>query len=345
MAQRSKKTKTSRKYAKGTVSQKWGFFRRMLEAAVQCGLIPGNPVAELSPNGGRRARRAASPLAESKTMDQQERAHLLCIAVEKLGGVALWAVVLFALMALAGLRFGEARALQRPDLELDHRHPKDGRAPRIHVRRTERLGILGPPKHGRARYVSVVPILEQLLREYVKTLPPGSIWLFPGQLPRKGGKVRANYERGGHPLEMGWCVSETGARSQWHVVLAAAQLGRKLSPKALRHAFCTIALSQGSRWSGSHVKWGTATSWSPSRSMGGGPSRGGSGRWPPGLPRSACRNDLSTVNQTPMQSSPSMACRGCPSDQGHRITGPPSRHDTARPPACGAGGARVVRWV
>ncbi|OQW66169.1 MAG: hypothetical protein BVN29_06750 [Nitrospira sp. ST-bin5] len=245
MAQRSKKTKTSRKYAKGTVSQKWGFFRRMLEAAVQCGLIPGNPVAELSPNGGRRARRAASPLAESKTMDQQERAHLLCIAVEKLGGVALWAVVLFALMALAGLRFGEARALQRPDLELDHRHPKDGRAPRIHVRRTERLGILGPPKHGRARYVSVVPILEQLLREYVKTLPPGSIWLFPGQLPRKGGKVRANYERGGHPLEMGWCVSETGARSQWHVVLAAAQLGRKLSPKALRHAFCTIALSQG----------------------------------------------------------------------------------------------------
>lgn len=245
MAQRSKKTKTSRKYTKGTVSQKWGFFRRMLAAAVQCGLIPGNPVAELSPNGGRRARRAASPLLERKTMTQQERTHLLAVLTEKWMIEALWVVVLFALMALAGLRFGEARALQRPDLELDHQHPTRGRSPRIHVQRTERSGNLGPPKHGRARYVSVVPILEQLIREYVKTLPPGSIWLFPGQLPRKGGKVRANYERDGHPVEMGWCVSESWARSQWHEVLAAAQLGRKLSPKALRHAFCTIALSQG----------------------------------------------------------------------------------------------------
>lgn len=245
MAPRSKKTKTSRKYAKGTVSQKWGFFRRMLAAAVQCGLIPGNPAAELSPNGGRRARRAASPLGERKTMTQQERTHLLAVLTAQWMNEALWVVVLFALMALAGLRFGEARALQRPDLELDHQHPTRGRAPRIHVQRTERSGNLGRPKHGRKRYVTVVPLLEQLLRAYEATLTEGSVWLFPGQLPRTGGKVRANYEQGGHPLEMGWCVSESWARRQWHEVLAAAQLGRKLSPKALRHAFCTIALCQG----------------------------------------------------------------------------------------------------
>lgn len=245
MAQHRKKAKTSRKFAKGTVSQKWGFLRRMLEAAAKHGLIPCNPAAELSPNGGRRARRAASPLLENKTMDLQERTHVLAILTEKWKNEALWAVVLFALMALAGLRFGEARALQRPDLELDHRHPKNGRAPRIHVQRTERVGILGPPKHGKARYVTVIPILEQLLRVYEMTLEPDSVWLFPGQLPRKTGKVRDNYERGGHPPEMGWCVSESGVRSKWYVVLAAAQLGRKLSPKALRHAFCTIALSQG----------------------------------------------------------------------------------------------------
>lgn len=241
MAQSKRNTKARRRHAKGTVNQKWGFVRRMLQNAFDLGKIPVNPAADLSPNGGRRARRPAGPLQENKTMDERELQHVLATALTE---VALWAVVLFALMGLAGLRLGEARALQLSDLELDYRHPKNGRAPRIHVRRTERNGCLGPPKHGKSRYVSVVPILERLLREYRATLSD-TIWLFPGRGPRTSGKVRANAQRSGFLPDVGWCISERAVRTKWHRVLRAAQLGRQLSPKSLRHAFCTIALTRG----------------------------------------------------------------------------------------------------
>lgn len=250
MAKRNGKTKKARRYAKGTVSQKWGFLRRMLEAAKKAGKIPSNPAVNLSPNGGRRARRPASPLEESKTLNQEELTHVLGIAAEDAAG---WVVVLLALMCLAGLRFGEARALQLADLELDHTDPQKGLSPRIHVRRTERIGILGPPKHGRDRYVSVTPVLAELLHSYLAYLhaaKPRTIWLFPGRGPKSMGKVRANFERGGHDPALKWCIAERTARKHLKPVLEAANLGRRLSPKSFRHAFCTIALTQGEslRW-------------------------------------------------------------------------------------------------
>ncbi len=248
------KTKKARGYAKGTVSQKWGFLRRMLEAAKKAGKIPFNPAVNLSPNGGRRARRPASPLEESKTLNQEELTQVLAIAArEAAREAARWVVVLLALMGLAGLRFGEARALQLGDLELDHTNPQNVPTPRIHVRRTERIGILGPPKHGRDRYVSVTPVLAELLRCYLAYLhvaKPGTIWLFPGRGPKSIGKVRDNFERGGHDPALKWCIAERTARKHLKPVLEAANLGRRLSPKSFRHAFCTIALTQGEslRW-------------------------------------------------------------------------------------------------
>lgn len=242
MAQSHKpKKKTKKRLAKGTVSQKWFFFKGMLKRAMKAGKIAINPAANLSPNGGRRARVPAGSLQESKTMTEEELMALLDFARH---GLLLWAAVLFALMGLAGLRLGEARALQLSDLKLDHRHPTKGHAPRIWVRRTERQGILGPPKHGKERYVTVDPLLEQLLRIYVATLS-GTIWLFPGRGPRKTGKVRANRDRSGVAPELGWCISERTVRTQWRNLLNAAEFGRQLSPKSLRHAFCTIALTNG----------------------------------------------------------------------------------------------------
>lgn len=242
MAQSKKpKKKTKKRLAKGTVSQKWGFLKAILRRAAAANKMATNPAAHLSPNGGRRARRPAAPLQESQTMTEEELLALLDFAQY---GLSLWAAVLFALMGLAGLRLGEARALQLSDLELDYEDPKKGHAPRIWVRRTERQGVLGPPKHGKERYVTVDPPLEHLLRNYIATRS-GTIWLFPGWGPRKTGKVRANRNRSGVAPELGWCISERAVRTQWHKLLNAAELGRQLSPKSLRHAFCTIALTRG----------------------------------------------------------------------------------------------------
>lgn len=237
----TRKKKSKKRLAKGTVSQKWGFLQGMLGRAVTLNRISVNPAAKLSPNGGRRARRPAGSLQESQTMTKEELLALLNFATH---GILLWAAVLFALMGLAGLRLGEARALQLSDLELDHRHPTKGPAPRIHVQRTERQGFLGPPKHGRERYVTVDPFLEQILRNYIATRS-GAFWLFPGRGPRKTSKVRANRDRSGVAPELGWCISERAVRTQWHTLLTDAKFGRRLSPKSLRHAFCTIALTQG----------------------------------------------------------------------------------------------------
>ncbi len=242
MAQNNKpKKKTKKRLAKGTISQKWFFFRAMLRRAVAAKKMAVNPAAHLSPNGGRRARGPAGPLQNGQTMTEEELLALLNFAIN---GILLWAAVLFALMGLAGLRLGEARALQLSDLELNYRDPENRRAPRIWVRRTERQGVLGPPKHGRERYVTVDPFLEELLREYIRTLS-GTIWLFPGRGPRKTGKVRTNRNRSGVPSARGWCIAERTVRTHWGKLLSAAELGRQLSPKSLRHAFCTIALTRG----------------------------------------------------------------------------------------------------
>lgn len=235
------KKKTKKRLAKGTVSQKWGFLQGMLGRAVTLNRISVNPAAKLSPNGGRRARRPAGPLQDSQTMTEEELMALLNFAT---CGVLLWAAVLFALMGLAGLRLGEARALQLSDLELDHQHPTKGHAPRIWVRRTERMGVLGPPKHGRERYVTVDPPLEYILRNYIATRS-GAFWLFPGRGPRKTGKVRANRDRSGVAPGLGWCISERAVRTQWLNLVNATEFGRQLSPKSLRHAFCTSALTRG----------------------------------------------------------------------------------------------------
>ena len=242
MAQSHKsKKKTKKRLAKGTVSQKWGLLKGMLGRAVLLGKISVNPTATLSPNGGRRARVPAGSLQENQTMSHEELMLLVTFALRE---IVLWAAVLFALMGLAGLRLGEARALQLSDLELDHRHPTKGHAPRIHVQRTERQGVLGPPKHRRPRYVAVDPLLERILRDYIATLS-GTIWLFPGRGPRKTGKVRTNRDRSGVAPELGWCISERAVRTQWLNLLNATEFGRQLSPKSLRHAFCTIALTRG----------------------------------------------------------------------------------------------------
>lgn len=245
MARHKKTLNGKRRLSKGTVRQRWGFLHRMLKAMCTAGLVPVNPAAGLSPTGGRRARVAASPLDPRETMTLEELSRVLDKANDVFSPLIEWAVVLFALMGLAGLRVSEARALQVPDIDLDYHHPKHGRMPRIRVRRSESYGVLGPPKHHSYRDVIVVPRLEHLLRAYMQRLKPGTVWLFPNALPKRNSKARAAADSAGYGLAAGWCVSESKTRKAWRILMTATGLGRPLQPKSLRHAFCTIALSQG----------------------------------------------------------------------------------------------------
>ncbi|WHZ14334.1 MAG: hypothetical protein OJF52_001172 [Nitrospira sp.] len=234
------------------IKQQFGFFKRMLTEAVGRKLIPIHPAADLRAIGGRRRKCAARPIEATDTLTEAELEVLLTWALDVLPPRIY---VLICLMALAGLRLGEARALHRTDLELDYRHPKDGRQPRLFVRRTERLGELGPPKYGSSRYVPVVPLLEAVLREWIGRLPPNTIWVLPARLPRVGSKRRESFRASGQDPNAGWCIAEETFRYHWNKLMRVVPLGRQLPPKSLRHAFCTIALNQGEtlEWVSTHM--------------------------------------------------------------------------------------------
>jgi len=84
---------------------------------------------------------------------------------------------IFAIGALAGLRPGEALALEWSDIDMTAR--------RITVVRQVRHGRVGPPKSGKLRFVPIIPALHAILAEH-KLRTGGAGVLFPAPGPRKG---------------------------------------------------------------------------------------------------------------------------------------------------------------
>jgi integrase len=91
---------------------------------------------------------------------------------------APWSV-LYALTALAGLRPGEALAVEWGDLELGER--------RILVQRQVRHGRVRPPKSGKPRVVAMLPTLAKVLAEF-KLATGGEGKLFPAAERGKRGE-------------------------------------------------------------------------------------------------------------------------------------------------------------
>jgi site-specific recombinase XerD len=109
----------------------------------------------------------------------------------------------------AGLRIGEACALERTDI--------DSTRMLLHVRRG---------KGGHERYVTLSPRLLAALRAYWRQARPRGPYLFPGATPAR-------------PL------SRDAAQRALRQVVAQCGLGKRITPHTLRHCFATHLLEAG----------------------------------------------------------------------------------------------------
>ncbi len=146
-----------------------------------------------------------------KLPEAPDAAHVAAL----LAGAPGWLRLLVMLQALAGLRQGEARALQAQDPDFEH-HVR-------HVRRTFSADEIVAPKSDCERAVPLAPPLEQALREAVRGKKPGDFVL----------------------------TDETGKVPTRQRVLARLKAFqrkaglRNWSSHALRHAFCTTLVRNG----------------------------------------------------------------------------------------------------
>ncbi len=194
--------------------------RAMLNAGVDDGLIVANPADRL----GRHMRLAASPKArqeEVKALTREQLAAFLAGAVYERRHHAF-----FLLLARAGLRMGEALALQWDDVDFAARE--------IRVARALSAGRIETPKSGHGR---TVDMSEQLARAL----------------------LRVQVERKTETLKRGWLAmpawvfcTEAGTpldgsrvRKVFRKALRAAGLPLHFTPHCLRHSFASLLLQQG----------------------------------------------------------------------------------------------------
>lgn len=191
----------------------WVTFNASMTYAVTLGWIRVSP-----------ARGVESPtvrLPQKVFLSYQEVERRTVAAKERTGNLS--DAVMIELMAYAGLRPGEAVALQVSHVDLADR--------RIKIRRTVTVdingkAIYGEPKHGERREVPIAPHLLGDLSELVAGKGPSAPLL--------------ETARGHHINIHNW------RNRVWKPALAAADLAnRGLSPKSLRHSAASIAIEAG----------------------------------------------------------------------------------------------------
>jgi len=188
-----------------------------LSAAVEAGLVPGNPAARL----GRFVRSDVLPQDRQDPFTREELSHLLATAEREMPE---WYPALLTL-ARTGLRFGELSGLKPEDLDFRERA--------VWVCRSVYRGRVSTPKNGKGRRVDMSRQLAQVLQgwltlreaEAVVSGRPASPWLFPGP--------------DGGPLGRDWFSDRV-----WRPVLRRAEL-RARTPHQLRHSFATLLIAQG----------------------------------------------------------------------------------------------------
>lgn len=167
------------KLAAGLSSTSVGHCVRLLSTfftdVVEQGLSPVNPAKSL-PRATRRLFRNAHDPKQTPFLERQDDIRRLFLKLDQPFAT------LFAVQALAGLRPGEALALEWSDVNLEAR--------RILVQRQVRHGRVGPPKSGKPRHVPVIEPLAKILAEW-KLATGGVAGLFQPANPRKGGRPNA----------------------------------------------------------------------------------------------------------------------------------------------------------
>ncbi|MGD0264240.1 MAG: site-specific integrase [Candidatus Methylomirabilota bacterium] len=195
-----------------------GVLRGICRRAVRLGLIRSNPVEWIE---GKLGRQTGEIRKKADYLTRQELTRLLGIAERVCP--TLYPVLL--VMATAGLRVGEALALQVGDL--------DALGLKLHIRRTVRRGYVDSPKSGKAGIVDVPPTTMAVLARIAEIRQAEAAvqgvearWLFPGG---NGPEMPAMPE----------AVQKALRRA-----LKAAGI-RMIRPHDLRHTFATLAIQAG----------------------------------------------------------------------------------------------------
>ncbi len=219
-------TKLEAGLSRGTVAAIYTVLRAMLTWAVdEDRVLVTNPAARL----GRTLKLGTSKVARAESIKAMTREQLTAF-LEAAGSHRLASVrrlrLLFLLMARAGLRVGEARGLQWPDVDVQARE--------LRIERAFSDDRLDTPKSGHGRTVDMSRGLVDALR-------------------------RLSHERKTETLKRGWpdvppwvfCTTEGEplpnkviARA-FASALKAAGLSAHFTPHCLRHTFASLLLQQG----------------------------------------------------------------------------------------------------
>ncbi len=217
----------------GTAATSFRIFTGHLERAKGNGHCPNNPARGIT------IPKSQSPKRKRiKALDEVPLSELLFSASEILSEKHY---VLLCLLAMTGMRVGEALALRRSHIEL-----RGEQGARIQVTETASAGAYNKPKSGESRPVDVSDTLERILSQWLKRLPhDSSTWVFPAD--RKPRRVTSDchsfLERSpSRPL------SYQAIYKAWKVVLSKNKLtlvDQTLSVHCLRHTFATLLINEG----------------------------------------------------------------------------------------------------
>lgn len=193
----------SRSYAKITLAPLSAVFNR----AVEDGLLTNNPMLRILPKARGDQKRNV------RALTKDELRQLLTVGQETYP--AFFPFVL--LMAMTGLRIGEAVALRPQDVHLEQRY--------LSVVENFVDGYITTPKSRKPRRVDIGSVLVNVLRSYLPTLPADAPRLF---LSTRGKMIHPDNWRNRH----------------WRQITAQAGLPR-LNLKDLRHTFASLLIQQG----------------------------------------------------------------------------------------------------
>lgn len=216
-------------HAAGTVAHAVTVLRQALDAAVDDGLVASNPAA--------RVKRSTPKRRRDVYLTDDDVRGILDVASDD-------DRPFLAYLALAGVRLGEALALEVSDLDLARGTARVWRQVDTSTAERRYLRLKGEDKQGESE--RTVPIVDALRDEFVALLarrrgsdgapPTGPVFLSAGGRPLTRGMVDAVVERVGK-----------AATAQ---AAAAAEPGTKVdpvkfSPHALRHYFGSSLVSRG----------------------------------------------------------------------------------------------------
>lgn len=206
---KAKEPKVKRPYTPNALRLMLAPLSRLFSDAYDAGLVQANPC--LKPGRITTVRKRTRDI-RAFTRDQ-EQAFRKGVETHRPDHLAL-VTVLFG----AGLRFGEAIALEVSDVDLSGN--------RLRVTKAFTDGVLlDSTKNYRGRWVELEPAVRRRLVAHMKSLPPGSRLLFPGQ-------------------EGGYLDARTWRRRVWDRIIREATLPH-YTPHEARHTYATRMLEEG----------------------------------------------------------------------------------------------------